>query len=182
MPSIDNLNLPDNLSPTEIKFAVLRYGREHKIPNLWWNVKLDLQSCHSGYVVEDYTQYRLNASGGSHWGDSREKAERELAALPAPGGILVHVVEEEWSSYDEGQAASFMDMEFLAGQLEEFAKRISSLEVMNIVTLTILKNSKIDVVKAMRELQERYANMEGGKGALMTSTLQHLINSLEGES
>lgn len=173
------LNLKDDLAPSEIKLEVLRYGRKHGIPNLWWNVKLDMRSFHDGYAVCDYTRDKETGTATSSYFATREEAELALTELELEkdyGGILIHVVEDDWASYREGD----MDTEFLAGQLAEFSRRLTSLEMTVFVMSLVLKQHDIDVVESIKELESVYSQMPEGRGRVTADVLRDIVNRFEG--
>ena len=183
MPDIEwtELNLPDNLRPWEIKAKVTEYANKHGIRHLWWNIKQDIQNTRSGYTVCDYTEYGDNRTSVSTHYTTREEAEIALQELDAkPGGVLVHVIEEDWSSYRDGVQTSLVDVDFLAGQLEDFGRRIARMEMMWSVMAVVIKRHEIDLVEDVKALQEVYQDMEDDKGTSMVGTLQTLLDELLG--
>ena len=173
------LNLPDDLKPSEIKGRVLDYGRKHDIPNLWWNVKLDMRAFADGYAVLDYTKYKEDRIGGGQSFQTREAAEialEELSLSYDEGGILIHVVEDDWESYREGD----MDVEFLSGQLADFSNRINMLEMTVFVLSLVLKQHNIDVLASMKELREIYVEMPDERGMGTARVLGQIVERFEG--
>ena len=92
------LNLPDNLVPEEIEFAVRRYGREQHFKHLWEWLRPTIACSVDGYVVLDQ-----HGSGGraTHY-KTREAAEQNFNRNPTSARVLVHVIEADWDQKSGG--------------------------------------------------------------------------------
>ena len=88
------LNLPDDLTPSQVEAAVRSYAREYDLEYLWDRIEKSLKNSVDGYLVLEYESDKTQgpfAFRERHYAMRRE-AETDLNSNPRVGRVLVHVI------------------------------------------------------------------------------------------
>lgn len=87
------LNLPDNMTPEMIEWAVRIYGRRRGVGDeLVYSVPRMAQNSRDGYLVIT----EEHGTGGGSWHENRTAAESDFARSIGTAVVLVHVIESDW--------------------------------------------------------------------------------------